>query len=314
LSASFSASNTLTVLPPTSNHFQPIHSRTPSAEIKPPPLPPSLLSNPSSFFDQQIINTTTTTTSNNNNTNIMQAFQQPLLNNTEIMKPVEAASLFAPVIPTKQPQVVSNFQINTNLPPPSVVPPPLSKPIIPNSTTTTTTTSNPYAAKGALNKKVFYDNIIPVAPMPTSNQTITPALFLNPNNEQQQAPTTTTTTTTLSNDVFTPLPKSASNTSLTHHQYQSPASVPLQQQTYNFPNPPTTTTPLLNLTNENIQSTINYDNNSTTYQNDQSTIINNNNNNRPANNTGTMWNWFTQNKLVNTFVEKAKVFVCFFIF
>ena len=44
-------------------------------------------------------------------------------------------------------------------------------------------------------------------------------------------------------------------------------------------------------------------------QNDQST-----NNNRPANNTGTMWNWFTQNKLVNTFVEKAKVFVCFFIF
>ena len=285
------------MLPPTSNHFQPIHSRTPSAEIiKPPPLPPSVSSNPSSFFDQQINNTT-------NNTNIMQAFQQPLNNNTEIMKPVEAASLFAPVVPTKQPPVVSNFQINTNLPPPSVVPPPLSKPIIPSSATTTT--SNPYAAKGALNKKVFYDNIIPVAPMPTSNQTVTSALFLNPNNDQQQqAPTTT-----LSNDVFTPLPKSASNTSLTHH-YQSSPSVPLQQQIYNFPNPPATTTPLLNLNNENIQSTINYDNNSTTYQNDQST--NNNNNNRPANNTGTMWNWFTQNKLVNTFVEKAKV--CFFIF
>jgi hypothetical protein len=290
------------VLPPTSNHFQPIHSRTPSAEIiKPPPLPPSVLSNPSTFFDQQIINTT-----NTNNTNIMQAFQQPLNNNTEIMKPVEAVSLFAPVVPTKQPAVVSNFQINTNLPPPSVVPPPLSKPIIPNSTTTTT--SNPYAAKGALNKKVFYDNIIPVAPMPTSNQTVTPALFLNPNNDQQQQQQALTTTTTLSNDVFTPLPKSASNTSLTHH-YQSSPSVPLQQQMYNFPNPPTTTTLLLNLNNENIQSTINYDNNSTTYQNDQST-----NNNRPANNTGTMWNWFTQNKLVNTFVEKAKVFVCFFIF
>ena len=37
---------------------------------------------------------------------------------------------------------------------------------------------------------------------------LTPALFLNPNNDQQQQQQALTTTTTLSNDVFTPLPKS----------------------------------------------------------------------------------------------------------
>jgi len=216
--------------------------------------------------------------------------------------PVETASLFAPVIPSKQPSVspplASNFQINTNLPPPSAVPPPLSKPI-PSSSSSTT--SNPYAAKGALNKKVFYDNIIPVAP------STAPGLFLNSATNEQQLPSLAPLQPIL-NDVFTPLPKSASNVSLNSSLINQQQQ---QQQVYNIHHSNTTPS-LLNMNNNDLinQSAISYDSNTatTTYQNEQSNINNNKpNNNTSNNNTGTMWNWFTQNKLVNTFVEKAKV-------
>lgn len=180
----------LTVLPPSSNHFQPIHSRTLSTDLKPNDPKKQTESanlspfNPSLFFEQANKSFTPSTQTG--------AASQP----TDVNA---ISSLFTPV-PSKP---LNSFPIQTNspiltslsnLPPPSAVPPPLSK---------ATTSSNPYAAKGALNKKV-YDNVIPIAQIPNSNTT--PAIFLNPvTNENIQAQQI---------DMFTPLAKSGSNTSL----------------------------------------------------------------------------------------------------
>jgi len=203
----------LTVLPPTANHFQPIHSRTPSTEIKEVP----------KIFDTKQSNVSLNNI-NNMSDNLLSAgsfFDQPVkpfnslapsLANTAFnpveTKPAEAnmlssSSLFTPV-PSKpqanqfgQPPSLVGL---SNMPPPSTVPPPLSKP--------SSTASNPYSAKGALNKKV-YDNIIPTVALPVSNTS--PALFLSPQvniDPQQQVQTPPS-------EMFTPMIKSASNASLT---------------------------------------------------------------------------------------------------
>lgn len=180
----------LTVLPPSSNHFQPIHSRTPSTDLKPNDPKKQTESanlspfNPSLFFEQANKSFSPSTQTG--------AASQPTDVNaiSSLFTPVPSKALNSFPIQTNSPVLASL----SNLPPPSAVPPPLSK---------ASTSSNPYAAKGALNKKV-YDNVIPIAQIPNSNTT--PAIFLNPvTNENIQAQQI---------DMFTPLAKSGSNTSL----------------------------------------------------------------------------------------------------
>ena len=127
-----------------------------------------------------------------------------------------SSSLFT-LVPSK-PSSTSLVGLS-NMPPPSAVPPPLSK--------SSSTASNPYSAKGALNKKV-YDNIIPTVALPVSNTS--PSLYLTPqaniNNDQQQQVHTTPS------EMFMPLVKSASNNSLTQIYNPPPLST---QPIYNAP-------------------------------------------------------------------------------
>jgi hypothetical protein len=56
----------------------------------------------------------------------------------------------------------------------------------------------------------------------------------------------------------------------------------------------------------------NYDNSSSSYSNQSDQQQQQQQQSQNQQNK-TMWNWFTQNKLVNTFVEKAKVYLFFFL-
>jgi hypothetical protein len=144
---SFNLTGKVSIAPPTANHFQPIHSRTPS-------LP------------------------DNNNKNIKSNSASPATPMTNSIIPGAQGSL-------------------------STVPPPMSMP----PKTINASSSNPYAAKGALNKKV-YDNYVPViqaAPIGTTTQ------FNNPQFSQSQ--------------VF--VPPSSSSTSLSTPQADIPSQMNL---------------------------------------------------------------------------------------
>lgn len=82
----------------------------------------------------------------------------------------DSAAVHAPVASKPTPQSTTNQNFVSNLPPPSSLP---SVPPPPSSISTNSSISNPYSAKGALNKKV-YDTGISVLPI-NQNQS-----FLNP--------------------------------------------------------------------------------------------------------------------------------------
>ena len=190
------------VLPPSSNHFQPIHSRTPSAEVKdisanmfklPPQIPltqnfpnltPTNLSNNSaaSFFDQKngssLTNifappNTATVQQNTNNLSAENKIQNVSLPTLPIHAPIptKPPSQF-PGLTTSNPNVSTsnaNPQFSSLIAPPVSLPPPISMPPPPSTNLTSGTTgANPYAAKGALNKKV-YDTGIPVVTLAPPN-------------------------------------------------------------------------------------------------------------------------------------------------
>jgi len=187
------------VLPPSSNHFQPIHSRTPSAEVKDissnafKHSPQTSLSqtftnnlsfnnSPASFFDQKIappLSNPLPTNTNSSKTispQINPLVMPPNLASTEnkIQTGVSLVSppsqLHAPIptkplqfpIPTLTPLI--NPQLASTIAPPVSLPPPTSLPP-PPSTSSLSSGSNPYSARGALNKKV-YDTSVPVVSLP----------------------------------------------------------------------------------------------------------------------------------------------------
>lgn len=325
LNTNFAGIQPLTVLPPTTNHFQPIsHSRTPSMEIKdlkltalkPPPTNPfqnTQSNTPNSFFDQP---TTTPTilappAANNNipfkktpeatdqsilNTS-SPSFNQPSISPIGINSSTPAFNTIpsTTIPPTTQPPTIQPPTIQ----PLSVVPPPMSS-------MNSSGSSNPYAAKGALNKKVYNNNIINVAPV-TQQQ---PVDFLKssspsqpPLTESLNPSTAPTGMPSLNNsksaqNLFMPPPPPSGS--------QTPTQTIQTSQSYNqFPTQPT-----IGLQQENFNSPIDRQN-----QQQYNYSTNNNNNNSNGNNANQngVWNWFSQNKLVNTFVEKAKISVESFV-
>jgi len=192
------------VLPPSSNHFQPIHSRTPSVEIKEVMKPgdlsatlnaskisPSMFNqqakNAANFFDQ--LNTEKAPSPFANGANKL-PLQPPIITPVAIkpncQTPPEPTLQISqpPANPaTQSPSQMLPLSTST-LPPPSSLPPPMSiqPPPALLASSTTSGSANPYSARGALNKKV-YDTGIPVATV-TQNPT-----FLKPldNNDAQMA-------------------------------------------------------------------------------------------------------------------------------
>lgn len=260
----------LKVLPPSDNHFQPIsgHSRTPSVEIrdlklnalKPPPVNlfqgNTQSKTPNSFFDQ---------------TNITQNILAPPAPPVVSKTPTEIARNPSPALNQLKPTIPPS-NMAPPIPPPSIIPPP--------AVSANSGTSNPYAAKGALNKKV-YDNIVNTTPI---NQ---PPTFLT--SPQTQAPFTPPSAidTTASNMFVPPNPL--------------PSQMPPSQSYQQFQPP----------INSNTLTTSISVNNSFPINNDYNVYSQQQQSNQPQSQNGQgnagMWNWFSQNKLVNTFVEKAKV-------
>jgi hypothetical protein len=250
---------TFTVLPPSSNHFQPIHSRTPSVEIrdvlKPADLNTSSASkfspnmfnqqpkNASNFFDQL----NTEKASNPSPSNEANKLTQPPIITPLPIKPNYQASPET-LLQNCQPAVKIQTQLSSQipslstsiLPPPSSIPPPMSiQPPPANSTKPASGSANPYSARGALNKKV-YDTGIPVAPV-AQNPT-----FLKPldNNDAQMANNLPPTTGSL----YIPTPTSA-NVPLSFpttplNTPQTPLANPLANPTSQISQfAPSTTTP-----------------------------------------------------------------------
>lgn len=297
LNSNFTGLQPLTVLPPSSSHFKPItHSRTPSMEIKdlklsalkPPPV--NLFQNsqsktPNSFFDQP----------NSTPSNILAQPTQKTPDPTEIKRNNSAVSL------NHFNSSVSSSGTN-NSPLPSTIPPPV-QPLIqppaampPQQSSSANGTSNPYAAKGALNRKV-YDKVINVAPITQ------PADFLTASPASNQS-------TILENSMSgnsLPQSHSAQNFFMPPVPIQNPTTMPASQS-YQFPtsseHPPNFESNLgpMNMNNNNTQLT-------NSYQQPNQTNTNNSNS---QSNSG-YWNWFSQSKLVNTFVEKAKIGVETFV-
>jgi hypothetical protein len=172
------------VLPPSSNHFQPIHSRTPSTEVK--DLSSNMFKNspsqtntlnfnnsPASFFDQKTLPPPTGT----NNLKTVSPQINPLVlppSLINIENKVQAPSLIPPPsqllapIPTKPLQFpiptltpLINPQLASTIAPPISLPPPPPS----SSVSHSSSGANPYSAKGALNKKV-YDTGVPVVSLP----------------------------------------------------------------------------------------------------------------------------------------------------
>jgi hypothetical protein len=218
--------------------------------------------------------------------------------------PPASNPIFAP-IPTK-PAQISNPPALSNLPPPLSMPPPPAPP-----STGLSAGSNPYAAKGALNKKVYDTGIVSVAPV----QALNPA-FIKPEPIAEQ-----------SNNLFMPPPLSASSSSssLSSALLASPPSfpsappnslnssiaspplsvasnlyMPPQPQiidhsvSYQSPSQP----PMSNL-NDRLSSSLSFSG--------SADLSSSNSYSQQANQNKNVWNWFSQNKILNTFVEKAKV-------
>ena len=205
-------------MPPSNNHFKPIHSRNASTDIKdalkkPDSATDSASRTPtnvfnnidtksaSSFFDQSIPNKNTFNPLLPVQTETPSATVEAARNKLEnLSTKLTSPSIFAPIptkpitsslfTPTNLPQLGPKTSLGlSNVPPPvstlpSTFPPPVTNiPSIPPLLTqspsipppiTGPTLSNPYSAKGALNKKV-YDTGIPVAQPIT-----TPSAFLVP--------------------------------------------------------------------------------------------------------------------------------------
>lgn len=203
----------LNILPPSSNHFQPIsHNRTPSTEIKDlkltaalkaPPISNHLFINsqnktPNSFFDEPISDLGHTFPScsppvlkktpepteiqNKNESNFIPSNTLPSTIPVSIQKPPSLASA------QQHNRTPSNGILHNFLPPPISLPPTSLPTSIGSSGS-----SNPYAAKGALTQKVYNSgiNVAQVAQPatdflkspPTSNQsqlTSNQGLFMPP--------------------------------------------------------------------------------------------------------------------------------------
>lgn len=300
-----------TVLPPSTNHFQPIsHSRTPSTEIKDlklsalKPPPPNPFQNaqsktPNSFFDQPTITP---------NALVPPAASVPLTRTpepSELFKSGPAASAQY----AKPPSVTNispmpTMPTSTSIQPPtSSIQPPTGIPPPPSSTSSGS--ANPYAAKGALNKKVYNNNIINVA------QTTAPVDFLNTPPPSSQLPSSADNFNPPSginhsqsaNNLFMPPPTTVSATTPLQPPQFTPATMPTMptmptsQSYHQFP----TQTP-----NMSVQPNVN----NQQYNNSN---VNSNSSSTSQNGQNGMWNWFAQNKLVNTFVEKAKIGVESFV-
>ena len=168
LNTNFTNIQPLTVLPPSINHFQPIsHSRTPSMEVKDlvtlkpaTNLFPGQAKTPSSYFDQPSLNAGSfLTESSSALTKPPQLFKpvQPFesLKSEPLLSNSASASNMQSMIPNLSSPLSSQVLPPTSLPPP---PPTLNA----------SGSSNPYAAKGALNKKV-YDKVVNIAPIAPVN-------------------------------------------------------------------------------------------------------------------------------------------------
>lgn len=255
---------TFTVLPPSSNHFQPIHSRTPSVEIKEVLKPadssatsaskisPNIFNqqpkNAANFFDQLAEKAPSPSASGANK------LPQPPIITPVAIKP-NCQTPPEPSVQVSQPPANSPTQsssqlpplLTSTLPPPSSIPPPMSIQPPPASLTTAAASgsANPYSARGALNKKV-YDTGIPVAAV-AQNPT-----FLKPldNNDAQIAANMAPPTTgslyippPASANVASPFPTTPLNTPQT--PVANPLANPASQFTQFAPPPITTTKPPL---------------------------------------------------------------------
>lgn len=292
LNSNFTGIQPLKVLPPSDNHFQPIsgHSRTPSIEIrdlklnalKPPPVNLFQGNNqsktPNSFFDQTNITQ-----------NILAAPAPPVVSKTPtelVRNPSPALNNLKSTIPTSNNSPLASNTMAPPIPPPASIPPP--------ATSANSGTSNPYSAKGALNKKV-YDNIVNTAPI---NQP--PSFMTSP---QAQVPFTSAPG--LDN---TKSPQAASNMFVPPQPV--PSQMPPSQSYQQFQSQPPINSNTLTSSisvNNNFPTSNNYNNNG--YQQQQQQY----NQPQAQNGQNGMWNWFSQNKLVNTFVEKAKIGVESFV-
>jgi hypothetical protein len=317
------------IMPPSSNHFQPIHSRTPSSDAaaatvsniftKQASLPPNLQTlsinkSPSSasFFEQKQI-------------------APPIMlkkdfNNPSLIKPPQHIHVSPPnLIPIPQsssallqnPLGPSPPQLHTPIPtrPPSLGPPTLlasmmAPPVsFPPTGLISSGNSNPYAAKGALNKKVYDTNIIPVASslLPATSNLYETNINNNNNNNaivmpnMPYIPAPMPQTMEQNGSVMSPPPASSST------NFQAQSSVSNSQSlgflsNFQLQNPGQ---PLMDL-NDKMNTSFNLNNaNAPTPPISASSNNNNNSSDQQNAQTNTMWNWFSKNKLVNNIVEKV---------
>ena len=231
--------------------------------------------------------------------------------------PPATNTIFAP-IPTK-PAQISNPPTLSNLPPPLSMPPP-------PPSTGLSTGSNPYAAKGALNKKVYDTGIVSVAPVQAMNPAfIKPDpiaeqsnnLFMPPPVSTSSSSSSLSSTLLASPPSFPSAPPNSLNSSIASPSSSSVASLlqnssasnlymPPQPQiidhsvNYQSPSQP----PMSNL-NDRLSSSLSFSG--------SGDLSSSNSYSQQANQNKNVWNWFSQNKILNTFVEKAKVkFLSFF--
>ncbi|CAF0756487.1 unnamed protein product [Brachionus calyciflorus] len=197
-------SNSIGILPPTSSHFKPIQTET-KVET-PAPVSALFAETKTSFFDSPQVIT-------------------PVA--TKAPTPPNTSSIFNSTQPLNLAPITANLLPPSLIPPPSTIPP---SAIIPPPNATG---SNPYSAKGALNKKV-YDTGISVLPI-NQNQT-----FLKPVTDQ-----------TLPNSgLFIPPSTPSPSTSLPPTPIPLLQPSPLNVQNKNVQ--PPTITPIFPIQNQNI--------------------------------------------------------------
>lgn len=257
-----------TVLPPSSNHFQPIHSRTPSVEIKEAFKPADLSAtsaskfspnmfyqqpkNAAHFFDQLNSAEKAPSPSASGANKLPQPpIITPVAIKPNCQTPPEPSLQVSqqPANPSIQlpSQTIQPLSTTSSLPPPSSIPPPMiiQPPPPASSTTVTTGSANPYSARGALNKKV-YDTGIPVAAV-AQNPT-----FLKPiDNNDAQMPTNVPAATTGGLYIPPPAPANVASSFPTTplNTPQTPLGNPLANPASQFsqfaPSPISSTKPLL---------------------------------------------------------------------
>lgn len=234
----------MVVLPPSnSTHFQPISSRTPTSDAE-----ASKPSQAASFFDQldnkgspatvgashQLFKPVKSESNQSANTSFSSESSKPPngLNQSPVAHVAALTSIGPPPVfnPVRQ---IGTLPPQPNLPPniPPLniphVPPPIA-PVAP-----TTGGSNPYSAKGALNKKVYDTSIVPTALSPPSVL----STMLKPDDGQIQSNTATNGTNLFippaipsqNNTPNTGMTPSASSASLVNPIFPPTSMAPLPQ-------------------------------------------------------------------------------------